>query len=140
MGMAKKSSNQGICEDSSSAHNQPEGDGLVNQGLELSKAERIWQVVASIPRRRVASYGQVAMLAGLPGYARFVGTTLGRLPRDTTLPWHRVVNASLQIAPRNSQRMMEQMRRLQDEGVVFKGNRVTKAFRLETQDSVTPEP
>lgn len=88
----------------------------------------------------MASYGQVAMLAGLPGYARFVGTTLGRLPRDTTLPWHRVVNASLQIAPRNSQRMMEQMRRLQDEGVVFKGNRVTKAFRLETQDSVTPEP
>lgn len=132
MGMAKKSNNQGINNGSSSASNQPEGDDAANQALGLSKAERIWQVVASIPSGRVASYGQVATLAGLPGYARFVGTTLGKLPRDTTLPWHRVVNASLQIAPRNSQRMLEQKRRLRDEGVIFQGNRVSKAFRLES--------
>ena len=131
MGMAKKSNNQGIDEDSSFAPYQPEGDDAANQGLGLSKAERIWQVVASIPRGRVASYGQIAELAGLPGYARFVGTTLGKLPRSTTLPWHRVVNASLQIAPRTSQRMLEQKRRLRDEGVIFKGNRVVKTFRLE---------
>ena len=131
MGMAKKSNNQGIDEDSSFALHEPEGDDAANQGLELSKAERIWQVVASIPRGRVASYGQIASLAGLPGYARFVGTTLGKLPRDTNLPWHRVVNASLQIAPRNSQRMLEQKRRLRDEGVIFRGNRVVSTFRLE---------
>ena len=87
--------------------------------------------MASIPSGRVASYGQIATLAGLPGYARFVGTTLGKLPRDTNLPWHRVVNASLQIAPRNSQRMLEQKRRLRDEGVIFRGNRVVSTFRLE---------
>jgi methylated-DNA-protein-cysteine methyltransferase-like protein len=131
MGMAKKSNNQGINEDSSFAPDKPEGDDSANQGLELSRAERIWQVVASIPHGRVASYGQIAALAGLPGYARFVGTTLGKLPRGTTLPWHRVVNASLQIAPRNSQRMLEQKRRLRDEGVIFKGNRVVSTFRLE---------
>ena len=131
MGMAKKSNNQGIDEDSSCALHETEGDDAANQGLELSKAERIWQVVASIPSGRVASYGQIATLAGLPGYARFVGTTLGKLPRDTNLPWHRVVNASLQIAPRNSQRMLEQKRRLRDEGVIFRGNRVVSTFRLE---------
>ena len=131
MGMAKKSNNQGIDEDLSFAFHETEGDDAANQGLELSKAERIWQVVASIPSGRVASYGQIATLAGLPGYARFVGTTLGKLPRDTNLPWHRVVNASLQIAPRNSQRMLEQKRRLRDEGVIFRGNRVVSTFRLE---------
>ena len=132
MGMAKKSNNQGIDEDSSFALHETEGDDAANQGLELSNAERIWQVVASIPRGRVASYGQVATLAGLPGYARFVGATLGKLPHGSRLPWHRVVNASLQIAPRNSERMSEQRRRLGNEGVLFKGNRVDKNFRLET--------
>jgi alkylated DNA nucleotide flippase Atl1 len=42
-----------------------------------------------------------------------------------------VVNASLQIAPRNSPRMLEQKRRLRDEGVIFRGNRVVSTFRLE---------
>ena len=99
---------------------------------EVSKAERIWQVVVSIPTGSVASYGQIAKLAGLPGYARFVGTTLGKLPRDTPLPWHRVVNASLAIAPRGSGRMFEQKRRLRDEGVNFKGNRVRPEHHWQT--------
>lgn len=90
--------------------------------------ERIWHVIASIPYGQVASYGQVAKLAGLPGYARFVGTTLGKLPADTRLPWHRVVNAALRIAPRNSQRMSEQKRRLREEGIIFSGDKVTKTF------------
>ena len=112
--------------------NEPEGSHVTNQGPELTKAQRIWQVVAAIPRGRVASYGQVAALAGLPGYARFVGTTLGKLPRGSKLPWHRVVNASLQIAPRDAQRMSEQKRRLRDEGIIFQGNRVAKSFRLDS--------
>ena len=116
-----------------------DGDGLKSGGKpraiqgscvevpeELSKAQRIWQIVSSIPSGQVASYGQIARLAGLPGYARFVGTTLGKLPRDTSLPWHRVVNASLQIAPRGSDRMSEQERRLRSEGVSFKGDRVSR--------------
>ena len=94
----------------------------------MNKAELIWQVVASIPRGRVVSYGDVAKRAGLPGYARFVGTTLGKLPKDTRLPWHRVVNASRNIAPRGSARMEEQRRRLAGEGVTFSGDRVAKEF------------
>jgi len=53
---------------------------------------RIWQIVAAIPYGRVATYGDVALLAGSPRAARQVGGVLSRLPADTTLPWHRVVN------------------------------------------------
>lgn len=128
--MAKNNRNQGIRRRSHVRSVKTEGKDITIQDRpcdesgELSRAERIWQVVVSIPKGYVASYGQIAKVAGLPGYARFVGTTLGKLPRDTLLPWHRVVNASLAIAPRGSDRMLEQKRRLRDEGVSFKGNRV----------------
>ena len=138
MGMAKNKSNQGMGRGSGGDTLKSEGKSLAIQGSsvagpnELSKAERIWQIVASIPDGQVASYGQIAALAGLPGYARFVGTTLAKLPRDTSLPWHRVVNASLQIAPRDSDRMREQKRRLRDEGVTFTGDRVIKAHHWQS--------
>lgn len=131
MGMVKNSRNQGIRRRSRGRSDKTEGKDITIQDRpcdengELSKAERIWQVVVSIPKGYVASYGQIAKIAGLPGYARFVGTTLGKLPRDTRLPWHRVVNASLAIAPRGGGRMLEQKRRLRDEGVSFEGNRVS---------------
>ena len=131
MGIVKNSRNQGIRRRSHGRSDKTEGKDITIQDRpcdengELSKAERIWQVVVSIPKGYVASYGQIAKIAGLPGYARFVGTTLGKLPRDTRLPWHRVVNASLAIAPRGGGRMLEQKRRLRDEGVSFEGNRVS---------------
>ena len=129
--MTKNSRNQGIRRRSHGRSDKTEGKDITIQDRpcdengELSKAERIWQDVVSIPKGYVASYGQIAKIAGLPGYARFVGTTLGKLPRDTRLPWHRVVNASLAIAPRGGGRMLEQKRRLRDEGVSFEGNRVS---------------
>jgi methylated-DNA-protein-cysteine methyltransferase-like protein len=49
----------------------------------------------------VATYGQVASLAGIPGHARQVGYALHALPRGTRVPWHRVVNASGGISPRS---------------------------------------
>ena len=54
--------------------------------------QRIWQIVAAIPYGHVATYGDVARLAGSPRAARQVGGVLSRLPEGTTLPWHRVVN------------------------------------------------
>jgi methylated-DNA-protein-cysteine methyltransferase related protein len=54
---------------------------------------RIYNVVRRIPRGRVATYGQVATLAGLAGHARQVGYALHALPEGSTVPWHRVVNA-----------------------------------------------
>jgi methylated-DNA-protein-cysteine methyltransferase related protein len=56
--------------------------------------QRIYAIVRRIPEGRVATYGQVASLAGLKGHARQVGYALHALPDETVVPWHRVVNAS----------------------------------------------
>ena len=62
--------------------------------------QRIYRVVQRIPRGRVATYGQVASLAGLAGHARQVGYALHALPQDSVVPWHRVVNAAGGISTR----------------------------------------
>jgi|SRR5215210_1257649 len=66
-----------------------------------SSYQRIYAVVRRIPRGRVATYGQVASLAGLAGHARQVGYALHALPKGTTVPWHRVVNAAGGISLRS---------------------------------------
>ena len=100
--------------------------------MQPEPAERIWQVVAMIPKGRVASYGQIAALAGMPRHARLVGRTMRDLPKGSKLPWHRVVNASLKISQRpGSGGHHEQKKRLAAEGVEFVGERIPKAYRWE---------
>jgi len=85
---------------------------------EPSYQEKIWQIVALIPEGKVATYGQVAELAGLPKMARAVGRTLSQLPKDTQLPWHRVINAQGKISfPSDSTSYLCQKERLANEGV-----------------------
>lgn len=93
--------------------------------------EMIWQVVGAIPAGKVATYGQVAALAGLPRGARLVGRCLGNLPAGSRLPWHRVINAAGRLSlPPDSEGYNEQVRRLQEEGVVVLAGRVKlKQFR-----------
>ena len=67
-----------------------------------STYNRIYTIVRRIPRGRVATYGQVAKLAGLAGHARQVGYALHALPDSSTVPWHRVVNARGEISLRRS--------------------------------------
>jgi methylated-DNA-protein-cysteine methyltransferase-like protein len=62
--------------------------------------ERIYAVVRRIPPGRVATYGQVAALAGLAGRARQVGYALHALPEGHAVPWHRVINARGEVSPR----------------------------------------
>ena len=57
-------------------------------------------MVRRIPQGRVATYGQVAALAGLPRHARQVGYALHALPEGTDVPWHRVVNAKGEVSLR----------------------------------------
>lgn len=64
-----------------------------------SSYQRIYAVVRRIPVGRVATYGQVATLAGLPGHARQVGYALHAL-NDDTVPWQRVINARGEISRR----------------------------------------
>jgi len=86
---------------------------------------RIWNVVAAIPSGCVASYGQVAELAGLGRGARMVGWALGQAPDRATLTWHRVLNAQGKISiPEGSRSRQEQIRRLTDEGIVVNDGKV----------------
>lgn len=62
---------------------------------------RIYAVVSRIPRGRVATYGQVARLANLPGQARLVGYAMSALPAGSRVPWHRVVNARGEVSARS---------------------------------------
>jgi methylated-DNA-protein-cysteine methyltransferase-like protein len=62
--------------------------------------ERVYAVVRRIPRGRVATYGQVARLAGLGPQARQVGYALSALGSATGVPWHRVVNARGEVSRR----------------------------------------
>lgn len=87
--------------------------------------QRIWQTVLAIPEGKVASYGQIADLAGLPGRARMVGKALGRAPDSLQLPWFRVVRSSGEIAfPRDSDAARRQTRLLEQDEVPVKNNRV----------------
>ena len=67
-----------------------------------SSYAKIYAVVARIPRGRVATYGQIAALAGLPRQARLVGYAMHALPADSDVPWHRVVNAAGKISLRSN--------------------------------------
>jgi methylated-DNA-protein-cysteine methyltransferase-like protein len=62
---------------------------------------RIYGVIRRIPPGRVATYGQVATLAGLGRHARQVGYALSALGPGTALPWHRVVNARGEVSRRS---------------------------------------
>jgi methylated-DNA-protein-cysteine methyltransferase-like protein len=73
---------------------------------------RIYKVVRQIPRGRVATYGQVATLAGLDGHARQVGYALHALPSSMKVPWHRVVNARGEVSARTGGDSHELQRKL----------------------------
>ena len=86
----------------------------------MKRYELIWREVRKIPRGRVATYGQIAELAGLDGHARQVGYALHNLPEKSDVPWHRVVNARGEISPRSAGDSHELQRMLLEaEGVVL---------------------
>jgi methylated-DNA-protein-cysteine methyltransferase-like protein len=86
----------------------------------VKRYELIWSVVRRIPRGRVATYGQIADLAGLGGHARQVGYALHNLPPQSDVPWHRVLNAKGEISERTAGDSHELQRMLLEaEGVEF---------------------
>lgn len=90
--------------------------------------EEIWQWVAAVPLGKVASYGQIAALAGYPRHSRFVGKVLKELPPGSTLPWHRILRTSGELAfAAGSAGFCEQRERLAMEGVTVLGQRVDMA-------------
>ncbi len=82
----------------------------------------VYQVVQEIPEGKVATYGQVAKLLGLPNHARHVGFALSALDSDSSIPWYRVVNAKGEVHPRHAGEPSFQRQSLEKEGVVFSEN------------------
>lgn len=89
--------------------------------------ERIYRAVMRIPRGRVATYGQVARVAGLPRRHRQVGRALRLLVDDGLVPWHRVLGASGRISERSVDGEVE---RLQRERLVEEGIHVDEQGRV----------
>ena len=84
----------------------------------MTSHERILAVVRRIPRGRVATYGQIAALAGFPQQPRLVGYALRHA--DDGVPWHRVVNAEGRISVRAASESVSVQRAvLEAEGVRF---------------------
>ncbi len=89
----------------------------------MNTFETIYRIVKSIPKGKVATYGQVALLAGNPRWARVVGYALHTNPDPSTIPCHRVVNREGRLSPafafggENIQRKL-----LEAEGIVFEEN------------------
>lgn len=80
----------------------------------------IYAVVKEIPTGQVATYGQVADLAGLSGHARQVGYALHATPDEIEIPWQRVVNAKGEVSGRSDPLLMDvQQSLLEAEGVLF---------------------
>lgn len=91
----------------------------------IDKETLIYTIIANIPEGFVASYGQVATLAGYPQNSRLVGRLLKQMPDDSVIPWHRVVNSQGKISfPAGSDKYQEQRQKLLLEGVSFKNDKV----------------
>ena len=84
---------------------------------------RIYETVLRIPRGRVATYGQVAAVAGIPHAPRVAGYALHALPPGSPVPWHRVVAAGgrLSLGKLDPSGALTQRLRLEHEGVRFDG-------------------
>ena len=95
-----------------------------SDGIHVGRLYRhIYAVVRRIPRGKVATYGQVAELAGIPGAARVVGAAMRALPSELGLPWQRVVGKRsptlAQVAILDPVGAGIQRAMLEAEGVVF---------------------
>jgi len=87
----------------------------------MSCYPKIYDVVKLIPRGKVATYGQVADLAGLMGKPRVVGYALFKVTKDTDIPWHRVINAKGEVSRSSLRDGNDDLQQLllQEEGIVF---------------------
>ena len=80
--------------------------------------EKIYHVVAVVPRGQVATYGQIADIVACS--PREIGYAMAALPPTSTVPWQRIINRHGRISPRNDgQPDAEQRRQLRKEGIIF---------------------
>lgn len=78
--------------------------------------QAVYEIVAAIPSGKVSTYGEIARLAGFPGYQRMVGRILREVSDEMGLPCHRVLNSQGRLVPG----WAEQSELLKDEGITLK--------------------
>lgn len=78
--------------------------------------QSLYNILASLPEGKLYTYGQIAKQCGYPNHARHVGKTLSKLPKDTKLPWFRVVNSQGKISL-TGEAFLRQKARLAAEGI-----------------------
>lgn len=96
-------------------------------------AQQVFACVYQVPAGKVATYGDIAKLAGMPSYARQVGQVLSRLPADSKLPWYRIVNSQGKISL-PGERGDYQRQQLAAEGILLSehGTISLKKYRIVT--------
>lgn len=99
--------------------------------------QRVYALVRQIPRGRVATYGQLAALAGRPRAARQVGQALAALDASSDVPWHRVVNAQGRISRRADGDRLQRYA-LEDEGIVFAADAAIDLRRYQWRPVLRP--
>lgn len=100
------------------------GPNFPDSQPQRSLYEAIYDVVRQIPPGQVATYGQIAAIANLAGKARLVGYALFRVPKDSDVPWQRVINAKGEISHSVLREGSDYVQRalLEDEGIIFDDN------------------
>jgi methylated-DNA-protein-cysteine methyltransferase-like protein len=93
----------------------------------------IYKIVKHIPKGKVATYGQIARLAGVPGHARQVGYALHRLPDGSKVPWHRVINQKGRISLDSAGPFQKDL--LESEGISFDMNDTIDLKKYQWTDS-----
>ncbi|WP_336042122.1 MGMT family protein [Acinetobacter dispersus] len=88
---------------------------------------QILEVIALIPHGKVASYGQIAKLAGLPKHARLVGYVLKHLDQESVIPWYRVINSQgkISVTRINEKGENVQQNLLEQEGIYLLNGKVS---------------
>ena len=104
---------------------------------DLSKWEQFYDIVRQIPHGKVATYGQIATLAGYYGQARQVGYALHAVPSGD-IPWHRVINAQGKISLNLEMGGAVQRKMLEDEGVTFSEAGVVRMSVYQWQPEIDP--
>jgi methylated-DNA-protein-cysteine methyltransferase-like protein len=88
-------------------------------------SRKVIQLIRSIPRGKVATYGQIAKLAGKPQGSRGVAWILHSSSRAYALPWQRVLNGKGRISfPEDSREYARQKSLLENEGIEFVGGKI----------------
>lgn len=100
------------------------GNKATNQAMDEFKSQ-VFQILHQTQAGECVSYGEIAKQAGFPGYARQVGYVLKNLPKDTMLPWYRVINAQGRISfAEGTDAYARQKQQLENEGWLVVGQKV----------------